>query len=95
MAKKSRGVSSPTLHRRFNTDKTSTGATAEERNRYRCKSRRETAEPCSLTYRFTSTLVSKYAQRVCLTACLALVGSSWTDGAAEPAWASIPEGLCV
>src|SRR5690348_5917572 len=92
MATKSRWVSSPRVHRRLNTDKASTGATAEEMNRYRCKRRRAAAEPCSLTYRFTRTLVSKYAQRICFTACLALAESSWTGDGLESVSPSKPEG---
>jgi hypothetical protein len=33
---------------------------SEERNRYRPKRRRAAAEPCSFTYRFTSTLVRRF-----------------------------------
>ena len=59
MARKSRWFMSPAVRLRLSADRASTGARAEERNRYRWSSFLDADDPASFTYRFTNTLVSK------------------------------------
>src|SRR3989338_1885242 len=80
MATKSSASSSPEARRRRMADIASIGAMAEERKRYRRSRLRAWGEPSSRRYRFTSTLVSKYAQRAAIRTRHALHGSFVTGG---------------